>query len=411
MGDNCNYMTDFDCNGWKYSSNDRIGSGGQGTVFRAINDSYKGEYALKYFDFRGKRGEMKKKAKERFKKELLIPNNISHPNIIKFVDGGKDTTDRYYIVMELADKNLNDWIAEREYTLDEKIELFTKILDGVEALHTHDPPVYHRDLKPANILFVNGEVKISDFGIAFILDENERYSNTRERVGSYFWMPPGAELGRDDTPSPIFDCYSLGKILYFLLSDGKILFREYFEKPQYFLPYLHLDPRYMCFKEIFERTCTDDPRDRLDIDGIREFLERVYQNFQEYQNYTDDLLALAHAFHLKTRYEKYKLCIEKAYDINPDDPYVLYFYGHKVQMDGEDPWIYYDKVIDSNIEDPNILGTLISFYHGRDDMKGTLGLSNTRYRKLAQRTVYLHKAGKKSKNINSLENVNRFMRY
>ena len=106
------------------------------------------------------------------------------------------------------------------------LRVFQEICDGVAYAHSQN--IIHRDLKPENIFLrtKGGPLVVGDFGICFLEEDGERITLTEEAVGSRLFIAPELEDGRVKDVSSASDVYSLGKILYWLLSGGTMFSRE-----------------------------------------------------------------------------------------------------------------------------------------------------------------------------------------
>jgi serine/threonine protein kinase len=133
-----------------------------------------------------------------------------------------------WIVQPLyADGDLQKFIKENpDMSLEWKFNIFLQICEGLN--HCHSKGIFHRDIKPANIFLEEGGQKavIGDFGLAWLSSEEIRKTATREAGGSKDYMAPEYEDGIVDSPTSAGDIYSLGKVLYFLFSDGDVFSRE-----------------------------------------------------------------------------------------------------------------------------------------------------------------------------------------
>lgn len=198
---------------WKIEKS--LGEGGQAHIFLAKNDE-------------GDFGVIKRlkniNRKNRFITEIESikddPNGY-YPKILNI----NINSDKPYFVMEyfpkggLSERHIKDW------NLHKKCEFFVNILHAVSYAHSKN--VIHRDLKPENILVDENDLpKVSDFGICFINDFGERQTLSVEAVGSFRYMAPELESGKSDLIGPYTDVYALGKIAYWLFSNGKMYNRE-----------------------------------------------------------------------------------------------------------------------------------------------------------------------------------------
>lgn len=196
-----------------------LGEGGQAHTF-LVND-LKGEGQSSYVLKRLKNNNRI----ERFKREIEAVRNLSHENIVNLIDF--DLEDRRpYLVMEYCNggslaKSEPFWRVSPIRTL----FLFEQICRGVA--YAHSQGIVHRDIKPENIFLrtKDGPAVVGDFGICYFVEDGERFTITEEAVGPRLFIAPELEDGRAQDISPKSDVYSLGKLLYWLLS-GRLFNRE-----------------------------------------------------------------------------------------------------------------------------------------------------------------------------------------
>lgn len=193
-----------------------IGAGSTGVVFHAVDQTLNRNVALKVL-----RPSLGSVARERFIAEARGAASIEHPHIVTIYQVG--TKDRLaYIAMQwLPGQTLEQRLLESELNEAETRQVITQIAEGLDAAHKQQ--LVHRDIKPANIWICedNGDVKILDFGLARISDDDPGLTATGMLAGTPNFMSPeqtrGLELdGRSDL-------FSLGCILYRLLT-GRLPF-------------------------------------------------------------------------------------------------------------------------------------------------------------------------------------------
>jgi serine/threonine protein kinase len=141
--------------------------------------------------------------------------------------------EKMYLVMpHMANGNLGERAAMYRGSIDSTLEVALPLALALGHAHSHG--VVHRDVKPANILFAeqNNVPTLSDFGICLIRDE-PRTTETGEVVGPRAFIAPELEGGGKLDAAPVADVYSLGKVIYFMLSGGKILPRERQAEPEF----------------------------------------------------------------------------------------------------------------------------------------------------------------------------------
>ncbi|MEM7455608.1 MAG: serine/threonine-protein kinase [Planctomycetota bacterium] len=160
----------------------------------------------------------------RFKRELRALTAMEHPNIATVLDAGATNDQQPFFVMEHVDgRPLTAYCENAGLSTSQRLEIFLQVVSGVR--HAHQKAIVHRDLKPSNVLVMEVDdhpvAKIIDFGLAKALTpENDSDEVTRhgQFVGTLAYMPPeqtGFERSAIDTRS---DVYSLGAVLYELLT-------------------------------------------------------------------------------------------------------------------------------------------------------------------------------------------------
>lgn len=202
-----------------------IHRGGQGVVYQAIQRATKRKVAIKVFHegpFAGARD------RARFEREVEILAQLDHPNIVGIIDRGTTDNGSYFFVMDyVSGKPLDVFMADSGRTIEEMLRLFAKICDAVNAAHLKG--IIHRDLKPSNIRIDQaGEPHILDFGLAKILTgevlndpEARLMTMTGQFIGSLPWASPEQASGAGSNVDIRADVYSLGVILYQLITGGR----------------------------------------------------------------------------------------------------------------------------------------------------------------------------------------------
>lgn len=157
----------------------------------------------------------------RFRQEARNVANLSHPNIVTVHDVGQDNN-THYIVMEYIDgANLKDIIREESpLPISKVLDLGIQICAGVG--YAHRAKLVHADVKPQNILVTdNNKVKVTDFGIAQALAATQPQERQKVVWGSPHYFSP--EQAQGEYPTPASDVYSLGIVLYEMLT-GRLPF-------------------------------------------------------------------------------------------------------------------------------------------------------------------------------------------
>jgi serine/threonine protein kinase len=225
---------------WEIVDGAPLGGGGQGTVFRVrdISKQLEGEFALKRIPDISRR--------ERFRREVEAIKRLTdpethqaHPNVISLVDhSALDETgnsEKQFLVMPIAnggDLSTPGRLALYKDSIDGVLQVAKQLAAALIAAHAAQ--IIHRDVKPKNILFTgNGhETWLSDFGICLIR-EVPRITETSEVMGPRAFMAPELEDGGQLDVSYAADIYSLGKVIFYMLSGGVIVPRERLHEPQF----------------------------------------------------------------------------------------------------------------------------------------------------------------------------------
>ncbi|MGO8997637.1 MAG: protein kinase domain-containing protein [Polyangiaceae bacterium] len=200
----------------KYRIEDRIGSGGFATVFRAQQLSLDRRVAVKIF--RPSPGNDSAMALERFRREGVSACRVNHPNAIQVFDSGISSDGIPYIVMELLEgRTLSAEIRKRGgLSLRRALDLAIPVCEALAAAHAAG--LIHRDIKPDNIFITRTAdeevVKLLDFGIAKLMDTETDSAQTASTafVGTPRYMAP--ERLAHSTYGEESDVYSMGVVLY-----------------------------------------------------------------------------------------------------------------------------------------------------------------------------------------------------
>jgi eukaryotic-like serine/threonine-protein kinase len=201
----------------RYKIMDMIGGGGMANVYLVHDMILDRDVALKMLrlDFANDEEFIR-----RFHREAQSATSLAHPNIVSIYDVGEEDG-LYYIVMEYVEgQTLKQYIQQHApLRVDEALEIMKQLTSAIS--HAHQNHIVHRDIKPHNILVDrNGNVKITDFGIAMALSATS-ITQTNSVLGSVHYLSP--EQARGGAANKKSDIYSLGIVLFELLT-GRLPF-------------------------------------------------------------------------------------------------------------------------------------------------------------------------------------------
>lgn len=266
---------------WQIVNALELGRGGQGEVCRVkdLTGAYPGEYALKRVP--------NAKRRERFRREIEAIKRLTnpetqqaHPNIISLIDhsalDGNGEHQKQFLVMPIANGgDLSDpgRLSLYKDSIDGVLQVGKQVARALSAAHAAG--IVHRDVKPANILFTGfgHELWLSDFGIC-LLCEAPRVTEPPEVVGPRVFMAPELEQGGQLEVTASVDIYSLGKVMFYMLSGGVIVPRERLDEPQ-FRKVFAKDERYGLLEILLSQMiCAQDQRIQ-DADEVIRHIEKI----------------------------------------------------------------------------------------------------------------------------------------
>ena len=193
----------------------KIGKGGMGEVYLAKHPTLKRGIILKKLSIKDK------ESSERFLKEAKVMLEFRHENIVQIYDHFKEGSSTYIAMEYVKGKPLNEVIQDNK-TIPVPLALFILYQISLGLYHAHTKKVIHRDIKPHNILIsTDGEIKLTDFGIAKTPDESASdITSPGTVIGTPAYMSPeqfsdSAEITYQS------DIYSVGVVFYEMITGVK----------------------------------------------------------------------------------------------------------------------------------------------------------------------------------------------
>jgi predicted Ser/Thr protein kinase len=201
----------------------RLGAGGMGTVYKAQDPQLNRIVALKLPRFDGPTQGRALRV-QRFQREARAAAAIRHPHVCPIYDVGEREGQPYVVMAYIEGESLATRLARQGRYQDPRqaVDLIRQLLEALEAIHGHG--IIHRDLKPSNILLDEaGRAILTDFGLARPTDESEGLTSEGVVLGTPAYMAPEQASGQPQAIGPWTDLYSLGVILYQMLT-GRLPF-------------------------------------------------------------------------------------------------------------------------------------------------------------------------------------------
>ncbi|MDT4899013.1 MAG: eukaryotic-like serine/threonine-protein kinase [Acidobacteriota bacterium] len=194
----------------------KLGEGGMGSVYLAIDGRFDSEVAIKETHFADET------LRKQFEREARLLNKLRHPAMTRVIDHFTENDGQFLVMDYVEGDDLADMLEKRggAFTSEEVLQWADQLLDALSYLHQQNPPVIHRDIKPQNLkLSHSGQIILLDFGLA------KGFAGQISRVttsGSIFGYTPNyapLEQVHGTGTDPRSDLYSLAATMYKLLTN------------------------------------------------------------------------------------------------------------------------------------------------------------------------------------------------
>jgi serine/threonine-protein kinase len=197
-----------------YELQEIIGRGGMGVVYRARQLSLNREVAIKMIQ---ENRPLNPETRNRFFTEAQATGRLQHPCIVPVYEVSEHLGQPYFSMQLIRGQTLAEELRQGPILQRRAARIIADVSRGIG--YAHSLGILHRDIKPSNIMLdENDRVRITDFGLAKLIDSHDSLTRTGATVGTPSYMAPEQAAGRSAQVSPRSDVYSLGAVLYHLLA-------------------------------------------------------------------------------------------------------------------------------------------------------------------------------------------------
>ncbi len=287
---------------------EKIGEGGQGAVYKAVDSKLGRTVVVKVLppDLTVKAANLK-----RFEREARLASSLDHPNICTIFDMGEANNIHYIAMQYIEGRNVRQLVNGRPLELRSALTIAVQVADALAVAHAQG--IIHRDIKAGNVMVTGtGQVKVLDFGLAKLLDEDEASAAGIHRTelteigvpyGTATYAAP--EQARGDRVDHRADIFSTGVLLYEMLTGMWPFHGKTSIDVRHAV--LHDNPKPLAearpglppvLQEILDRAIAKDPRHRYQkISELRDDLRRVLQEVSagasQSDQYVDSVMPIA----------------------------------------------------------------------------------------------------------------------
>ena len=268
-----------------YKVQSLLGRGGMGSVYKCLDEALNRFVAIKVLT-----NIDEDMGRERFLKEAQSLAKLSHPNITQIYSTGEENGLPFFVMEHVDGPSTGDMLKEKHrFPIPQALDIAIQVCHGLKK--ASEIGLIHRDIKPANIL-INADkvVKITDFGLAKLVDDDQNLTKTKMTLGTpSFISPEQAKAEKIDFKT---DIYSLGVTLYryivgqlpFVADDALALVLKHIKEPVKFpapTAEFSVPP---AIAGIIRKMMAKNPQDRfLNYDKLIYELERLKKSFQALQ--------------------------------------------------------------------------------------------------------------------------------
>jgi len=205
----------------RYRARSLLGYGGMGVVWRARDDMLRRDVALKILGHKRKEGRQSRLNTDLFMQEARAVAKLQHPSVVSIYEVAEDKG-RIFLSLELMEGGTLKEYVDTNGPIEPQ-RVFKLMVGSAKALAlAHRRGVVHRDIKPSNLMFDDhGHLKLMDFGLADVSQEEVSERLRGKAVGSLGWVAPETARGQDTTE--LSDIYSFGLVMMYAMTGEPVI--------------------------------------------------------------------------------------------------------------------------------------------------------------------------------------------